>query len=260
MSALSDEALAAFFQVDPTILHLVPDLLADVWALGSDPEQIVRQLQAAGLAPAARVLDLGCGKGAVSLAVAEAFAATVDGSDAFAPFVADAARRAEAVGLGQACRFRCEDLSTTAATARDYDAVLYISVGSVFGGPRDTVAALRRTIRPGGLIVLDDGYRVSDDDDVAFLGCKYMLSRHATIAGITAFGDRLVGERLILPEDLSAQNRAIMDVIEARADTLATRFPQHASALATYVARERAECEALDNRVQCVTWVIERAS
>lgn len=260
MSALPDTALAEFFQVDPTILHLVPELLADVWALGSDPEQIVRQLQAAGLAPAARVLDLGCGKGAVSLAVAEAFAATVDGTDAFAPFVADAVQRAEAVGLGQACRFRCEDLSTTVAAARDYDAVLYISVGNVFGGPRDTVAALRRTVRPGGLIVLDDGYRASGDDDVAVPGYGHMLGRQAAIAGVTAFGDRLLGERLIPPEDLAAQNRAILDVIEARADTLATRSPQYASALAAHVAQQRAACEVLDNHVRRVTWVIERAS
>ena len=260
MSALPDAALAAFFQVDPTILHLVPELLADVWALGSDPEQIVRQLQAADLAPAVRVLDLGCGKGAVSLAVAEAFAATVDGTDAFAPFVADAARRAEAVGLGQACRFRCEDLSTTAATARDYDAVLFISVGSVFGGPRETVAALRRTVRPGGLMVLDDGYRAPEDDVVTSSGYQHMLGRQETIVGMTAFGDRLVGERLIPREELAAQNRAILEVIEARADTLMRRFPQHAAALAAYVAKQRAECDVLDNRIQRVTWVIQRVS
>ena len=260
MSALPDAELAAFFQVDPSILHLVPELLTDVWALGSDPERVIRQLQPAGLAPGARVLDLGCGKGAVSLAVAEAFAAKVDGTDAFAPFVADAVRRAEAVGLAGECCFWCEDLRTTAAVARGYDAVLYISVGNVFGGPQDTVAALRRTVRPGGLMVFDDGYLASGDRGIAFPGYGHMLSRRRTINGLTTFGDRLVDERLIPPDELAAQNRVIMQVIEVRAAALATRFPQHAAALAAYVAKEKAECEVLDNRVQCATWIIERTN
>ncbi len=260
MSALPDAALAAFFQVDPSILHLVPELLSEVWALGSDPEQIVRQLQPAGLPTGARVLDLGCGKGAVALAVAEAFAATVDGTDAFAPFVDDAVRRAEAVGLSRECCFWCEDLRKTAAAARGYDAVLCVSVGHALGGARDTIAALRRTVRPGGLMVVDDGYLAQGGGGIAFPGYGHLLPRRETVLAMTGLGDQLIDERLIPQADLATQNQVIIEAIDARASSLATRLPQHAGALADYVAKQRAECEVLDNRVQRATWVIQRAS
>jgi len=60
--------LAAYFQVDPAILRFVPELLQDLDALGSDPELVVAWLDEAGLrGPRTRVLDLGCGKGAVAV-------------------------------------------------------------------------------------------------------------------------------------------------------------------------------------------------
>lgn len=258
MSALPDAELAAFFQVHPSILHLVPELLTDVWALGSDPEQIVRLLQPAGLTLGARVLDLGCGKGAVSLAVAEAFAATVDGTDAFAPFVADAVRRAEAVGLTSDCCFWCEDVPTTAAAARGYDAVLYVSLGHALGSAREAIATLRRTVRTGGLIVFDGGYLAAFDGGIAFPRYGHLRNRRDTLCDLVAFGDRLVEEQLIPADERSLLNRTIVDAIEVRADALARRYPGHAAALADYVAKERAECEILDNRVHCATWIIER--
>jgi methylase of polypeptide subunit release factors len=134
--AVEEAELASYFGVAPEIVGFVPELLQDLWELGSDPELIVRWLREGGLAGAqTRVLDLGCGKGAVALAVAGALGCRVDGVDALLAFVEVARGQARRLGLGQLCRFELGDLRETVQDARGDDAVLLLAVG-VLDQPR----------------------------------------------------------------------------------------------------------------------------
>ena len=60
-------------EVEPALLPFVPEVLADLGELGSDAGLIVRVLSDLQLPRSARVIDLGCGKSAVSLEIAEPF-------------------------------------------------------------------------------------------------------------------------------------------------------------------------------------------
>ena len=58
--------IAASLEATPELLPFIPELLADVWALGGSPEALVELLRPLGLSgTATRLLDLGCGKGAI---------------------------------------------------------------------------------------------------------------------------------------------------------------------------------------------------
>ena len=83
----------------PDLLPFLPELLADLDSLGSQPEAIVRLLSGV-VAPGRRVLDVGCGKGAVALALARELDLAVVGVDLFEPFVEKAVAWASAQKLG----------------------------------------------------------------------------------------------------------------------------------------------------------------
>jgi SAM-dependent methyltransferase len=110
-----------------------------------------RLLEAAGLRPGQRVLDVGCGTGAVSLDAARAVApaGSVTGIDLSDPMLGLARQRAEQ----QDSEVDVEFLSGDAQTARfdrSFDVVLSRFGVMFFDDPRAAFSNLARATRPGG--------------------------------------------------------------------------------------------------------------
>lgn len=253
--------IAEYFNVDPEIAHLVPRLLADFDARGSYPSLLVELLAQAGLERGARLLDLGCGKGAVAIAAARALEARVDGVDLLPAFVEQARARAEAAGVAGRCHFEVGDLRqslTLPGRPAGYDAALLVSVGEVLGPLGQAVGAMRRVVRPGGLLVVDDGYLLGDTaPDLA--GYGQSLTREQALAQLTSHGDPIVVEQPVTAAQVAGQNAQYNRWIGARAEQLAREFPQHAAALQAYVERELEESRMLETDFACVTWILRRA-
>lgn len=123
-------------------------------------EALVAPIGAALLAqadyrPGERVLDIGCGGGSTSIAIARAVApdGEVLGIDISPDLTAIAGRRAAEAGLGNA-RFLCSDAATVRLPEAPFDR-LFSRFGSMFFD--DPVAAfsnLHSMLRPGGRIDL----------------------------------------------------------------------------------------------------------
>ncbi len=110
-----------------------------------------RALAAAAAQPGEAVLDVGCGTGATSRALARAVtpSGSVLGLDLSIPMMAEASRRAAAEGLANV-RFVAGDASAYALTPASID-LLFSRFGVMFFG--DPVAAfthLRRALKPRG--------------------------------------------------------------------------------------------------------------
>jgi len=254
---MRDEELAGYFQVPPEILRFVPELLADLWELGSDPALVVEWLRGLELPADARVLELGCGKGANVVTVALKQGLRAEGVEAFPPFVEEARRRAQAHGVAHLCAFRQGDLREEVRRARGFDVVLFLSVGGVLGGAADTVGALRQVVRPGGYVVLDDAYRLGEDP-LGYPGYGHLERREEVVTGLQAHGDTVLREQPIPVAAIRAQNERYTALITARAEALARRHGEHAEAFRAYVREQERECEVLETRVQCVTWLLRR--
>jgi len=258
---LSREKVARYFGVAPEIAHLVPELLVDFYDLGSFPERIVELLRAQELEPGARVLDLGCGKGAVALSVAKQLRASVEGVDMMSTFIEEAKERAERAGLAESCRFTCGDirqrLGNLNTWSEAFDVVLFLSVGEVLGNLAASIKILRQVVRKGGYIVIDDGY-IKEGVTVDFPGYEQSLDRQQCLDQLTSFGDRIVVEEAIPLTAIREQNKRFMAWIENRAQEIAARYPEHTAALASYLEKERVEVHLLENDFECVTWLLER--
>ncbi|MFN6955749.1 MAG: bifunctional 2-polyprenyl-6-hydroxyphenol methylase/3-demethylubiquinol 3-O-methyltransferase UbiG [Acetobacteraceae bacterium] len=138
---------------------------------------IERLARAAGRDPAApdclaglSVLDVGCGAGLASEALARRGAA-VTGLDASAEAIAAARRHAGAQGLSVAYRQGMpEDLPPAA-----FDAVLALEVIEHVTARAEFAAALARSARPGGQVVLSTINRTPRSLLLAKFGAEYVL-------------------------------------------------------------------------------------
>jgi SAM-dependent methyltransferase len=91
-----DLDVAATLECEPELLPYLPEILQDFDELGSDPQRLIECLEAECVADGIRnALDLCCGKGATSIALAKRFGMRVDGIDAIDAFLASARAQLE---------------------------------------------------------------------------------------------------------------------------------------------------------------------
>ncbi|MGH7058210.1 MAG: methyltransferase domain-containing protein, partial [Acetobacteraceae bacterium] len=113
-------------------------------------------LREAGLAEGAKVLDTGCGNGAITLRIAACAGAAgrVTGLDRDAEMIRIA--RAEAKARGLAVEFRHGDIERGAPVGDGYDLVYARLLLSHLGDPAAALARLATALRPGGVLALED--------------------------------------------------------------------------------------------------------
>ena len=141
---------------DPAVLET---LIAAMELRASDPRQrAIRDAlsAAAGFGDGARVLEAGCGSGAVSreLARRPGIAAVV-GLDPSPVFLARA--RELAVGIGN-LRFEEGDARAMAYADGAFDAVVFHTCLSHVPRPEAALAEACRVTRPGGVVILEGDY------------------------------------------------------------------------------------------------------
>ena len=243
----------------PDLLPFLPELIGGLSALERFPEPYVELLSSAGLAAGARVLDVACGKGAAAIALAVKLGVEVDGVDPVEPFVAFA--EAEARRRGLPCRFRPGEAAEAlrAASGNPRDAVLCLGLGRTFGTLGETVALLRTAVRPGGLILLEDGYLLQGVSG-SLQDFDSYHERGATLAALCAHGDLMVGEYLARKEEVCAQNARDLDGLKARAEALAGRRPDLRGALNLWLGGQAMQARLLEATLQTAAWVLRRGA
>lgn len=254
MNARTAESIARSLDATPDLLPFLPELLGDLFALGSSPEQVVAVLAELGFQGGGLLLDAGCGKGAVSILAAARLGAQVTGVEAMAPFVAEARRRAAEHGVAARCRFLCADLRAALPLLTGFDAAMLLGLGPVLGGPRATVAALRACVRPGGLILIDDGYLA----DSSAASSEGPLGHEPTLAALVAHGDELLREVVEDSAESARRNAAILAAIRRSAERLADAHPADRERILGYVtAQERATAREETEFVNAL-WCLRR--
>jgi len=108
--------------------------------------------------PGARVLDLGCGVGWSTIALAQAFpTASFVGVDSDEASVLDARAEAAMAGVADRVSFEVADAAGPWAPA-SYDLVTVFEALHDMSRPGDVLAAARAALRPGGrVLVMDEG-------------------------------------------------------------------------------------------------------
>ncbi len=258
----ADELVAEAMGVEPTLLPLLPDLVADFTALGGWPQEVVELLRdRADLPVPADVVDLGCGKGAAAIAIAEQLGHRVLAADLFEPFLAEARQAAAAAGVDHLVSFRRGDLREITRESECFDVAVFQAVDvGLFGDFADCVGALRGCVRPGGYLAISDGFLIRDRPAVATPpGYEYYRPRDEILPQLGAHGDALAAETVIPPDRFSRQCREELELLRVAVDRLLESTPERRAELEVFLESQRREYEFLDRETREAVWLLRRA-
>jgi SAM-dependent methyltransferase len=278
--------MSAALEMPVELLTHLPDLLQDLASMGCTLEPTLRLARMAGVGPSHLVLDLCCGKGAASLALASEFGCRVVGVDLFPPFIHEARALAEEGRMGHLCTFLVADArgylgsdpqecsgggaslapppagegtghGAASGVPESFDGVVLAAAGSALGGYGETVKRLRRVVRPGGWILLEDGYLPEGFAGILPPGHEHCLRRDEALKALTSHGDRLVEEVVVPRSSVAAFNRTTTRLIRRRAEEVAAREPRVAEGVRAY-AREQEHWGEAALAVERVIWLLRR--
>ncbi len=248
-----DEMIAYALEAKLALLPYLPELLADLQELGGNAKLIASVLGDLDLTSSTTVVDLGCGKGAVAIEVAADLNCKVYGIDLFRPFIESCTKLAERRGVADLCRFIHGDILKLAGKIEPRDVAIFAALGDVLGPLDQSVAIIRRYVKPGGYIVISDGY-IKDGGTTDFTGFEQYAGRPEMIARLTACGDALVREIT----DADTAHAGEIEKIAARARAIVAQRPEVATEILAYAEMQGAEYEYIDNNFVSAIWVLQR--
>lgn len=246
--------VAQSLDAPPELLPWIPQLLEDFSDLAGPAEDLLELMRGLSISAESRVLDLGCGKGSISMKVADAYQCRVFGVDAMPEFVRSAAQEARRRGLDRFCRFVCADVREFWQEHRSFDFVIYWGVGQYLGSPAEYMSYLRKQLRPGGHVFLDDDFV---DDDVSSSAAD-IPTRTQMRAALQSHGDLIVREQVSDSVDSIATEQRYYRCIEQRAQHLATTRPELSPLLDKFLENQRMAQSALHDGLRYAAWAIRK--
>ena len=118
----SKQSIADSLETEEKLLPHMPYLLQDMWALGSSVDQILDLITTFDLpTDQATLLDLGCGKGAVSVQAAARFGFKVTGIDAMPEFLEFARQKSAEYRVSNLCTFIEKDIHAYVKNSKEFD-------------------------------------------------------------------------------------------------------------------------------------------
>jgi cyclopropane fatty-acyl-phospholipid synthase-like methyltransferase len=150
------------------------------------------------LRPGARVLDLGCGKAELLIRILELHDVSAVGVDRSPFFLAEAREEVARRIPGAELELREEDAARTELRAGSFELAAAVGAGAVFGRYREALHALARLVRPGGHVLVGEGYwrREPSPAYLEALGAERdeLADRDGLVAAARAAGLELVEE------------------------------------------------------------------
>ncbi len=247
-----EEKLAKSLTAESTeLIPYLPYLLQDLWELGSSPrdisDMILKHIQ---VSEKMMVLDLACGKGAVSVHLAKVLGCKVKGVDIIPEFIDFADKKAKEYGVENFCEYKVGDINQAVKVEKDYDIVILGAVGDVLGNPEETIRKLKSTVKNGGHIFIDDVYGNDDFDERYTTKEKWLMFFQNA-------GVKLLDERFNEEDELKSINDEQQSFIVKRANELKEKHPDKAYLFESYIKSQQAECDELENEISGVTMLLQ---
>ena len=236
------------------IIPFLPYLLQDLWELGSSGSEMADLLRRhVSITPGFAALDLGCGKGAVSVALASRLGIRMRGIDIMEDFIRTAKQKAAEYGVSRLCEFVAGNIINAVGSEQGYDLVIYGAVGGVLGTRAEILRALKSAVRPGGYILLDDAYRPNDAGNALSGEYPALAEWRALIeqAGLSLIALSDAPER---PDDDARD----FECIRRRAQELIHAYPQRRDMFERYVKSQRDEYDDLADSIVGAVFLLRR--
>ena len=240
---------------DTNLVKYFPYILQDFWELGSCPEEMANVIKKhkqnySNLS----VLDLGSGKGAVSIKIASELKCKCFGVDAIEEFVVFSNNKAKEYSVSDLCTFETNDIRTRIKTLGKYDIIILGAIGPVLGDYYNMLTQLAPHLNKDGLIVIDDAY-IKDGQSTDYPGVmqKSDIIKQTKNAGMEIIDEITINE---IPGTDEGYLREFEN-LQKRCLELVEKYPESKNMFLDYVKTQKKLYEKLSNEVTPVIFVIK---
>lgn len=254
MRSLEESVVTAMDGTDKKLFPFLPYIFQDIWEIGADPNVIISLIRKElDNFPNPKVLDLGCGKGAVSIKIAQQLNCMCHGLDAVPQFIDEANKKAREYKVNHLCKFEVADIREAVNTLPAYDIIILGAIGTVFGDYNSTLTVLSKHLNKNGLIIMDDSY-IEDNSKFVHPLIQKLETIHQQIE---ASGMQLVDEVIFDKMDIKDSDDHIFSSLEKRCLELIRKYPHNKQIFENYIEKQREENYILENKVVSSTLVIK---
>ncbi len=255
MKSIEESVVIAMDGSDKELFPFLPYILQDIWEIGADPDAIIKLIRKYCInLTELKVLDLGCGKGAVSVKVSQKLGCACYGIDAIPEFVEFAQQKATEFKVNNLCIFEKGDIREKVKELSGYDVVILGAIGPVFGDYFSTMSSLANCINDNGFFIIDDGY-ISDDSDFSH---PLMFKKSDIINQIEKAGMELVENDIMDRDDIVDSDEYIFNNLKKRCHELIEKYPNKRKLFLDYISKQEFENDVLENKVIGTTLVIKK--
>jgi len=253
MKAIEESVVIAMDGKDKHLYPYLPYILQDIWELGASPEIIINLIKKhKSDFENLKVLDLGSGKGVVSIKIAKELKCHCFGIDAVKEFVDESIIKAKEYNVEKYCEFEVGDVRTKSFDGINYDIVILGAIGPVFGDYYSTITKIKNCLLPDGLIIVDNSYL----DEASSFSHSQIEKKSHIINQIANAKMRIIHEVIISEEQIKESNKNIFDKIKMRCEELIKKEPKNRHLFENYIKNQEYENEVLEQEVICSTMVI----
>lgn len=255
MKSVEESVVIAMDGSDKELFPFLSYILQDLWEIGSDPDAIIKLIgKHFTKYDDLKVLDLGCGKGAVSIKVAHKLGCNCYGIDAVPEFISYAQKKAIEYNVEHLCKFETGDIREKIKELKGYDIIILGAIGPIFGDYFTTLSTLSRCINKNGIFIIDDGY-IDDDSNYNH---PLMFKKKTVLQQIEMAGMELAENDIMQKEDIKDSDDYIFDNLKKRCYELIEKYPDKQNLFLDYIKKQEIENEVLENKVIGTTMVIKR--
>jgi len=202
------------------------------------------------------ILDLGSGKGAVSVRLAAAFKCHCYGIDGIPEFVEASKEKAREHGVEALCRFEVGDIRKKIEELGKFDIIILGATGPVFDDYCTALTIFSKHLAADGIIIINEGYT---DDVNTFSNPKNptyssLLSRKELLKQFSQAGMELIDENT----DKSADFEKEIENITKRCTELKTKHPEKSSLFEKYIQEQVGGYDDLENALLSSVMVVKR--
>lgn len=255
MKSLEECVVTAMDGLETELFPYLSYILQDIWEFGASPEVIIDLVQKhAKEYSELKVLDLGCGKGAVLVKLAHKLKCKCYGIDAIKEFIDEANKKAKEYNVNSLCKFEVNDIRMKVAELSDFDIVILGAIGPVFGDYYTTLPIISKCLKKEGLIIIDDGYIENNSSYTHPL----IQKKELILKQISEADMDFIDEAVILNEEIKESDDYIFENLKNRCNELIEKYPDKSRLFENYIKQQQEENDILETKVVCSTMVIRK--
>lgn len=250
---------------NPEIFPFLPYILQDIWEIGASAEAIGNLIKThfqstSGL----KILDLGCGKGAISIQIAKELGCLCVGIDAMPEFIEEARTKSTEWGTDKLCAFFHADIRQVVDGFRGYDVIILGAIGPILGDYFQSLTRLKPNLNPGGIIIIDDGYfddtpkteNVQNEESKTTFRHPRVLLKTQILEQISEAGFILKEEMFFKPDFIESSNKDIFDPLKSRCEELMLIHPDKKHIFEEYIQTQEEENQLMESVITCTTMLL----